>query len=144
MASIQKSLADFLTPKLTSLGVARVGLLSIKPPDSGSDKVFCSISVGGAAFEPQDLDSAPVIVTTDLAVDFVFEPRAPNLQDRKDAIFDYLVDEVHGFAGKFSSGDPFMVMSLTLTGYGQSVLEGTDVSVESYGMRAQWHKEARR
>ena len=144
MASIQQSVADYIRAPLRALGVNRVGLLSVKAPESGGKSVICGVTVESATFEQQQDDEAPLIVVSALALDFIYEAQVSNPQNIKDRVYEYFLNELHGFAGRLKADDPFSIMNMALTSYGQSILEGTDLGVESYALAVMHHSIADR
>ena len=140
MKSLQEEFADAIRARLFSLRVQAVGLLDT-PLARGADEITCGIAVTGAIFRPKaQSPEAPVITTTSLAVDVAFGPKVARAQEIKNSVYRYFVDEWHGMTG--SLGD-YEVQAMLLTGYSQSIMEGTDLGVESYGFQVQHTHEPR-
>ena len=148
MASIQQSFRDYIAPALQTLGVTRVGLLYVPEARQDGTSVTCSIEVTGATFEAQQqLDEAPLVVTTDLSVDFVYDTGVDRPQDKRDAVYAYFTKSLHNFAGQFQTRrgnamvtEPYNIMFIALTGYAQGIQEGTKLRIESYGVRIKHHE----
>ena len=147
MASIQQSFRDYVAGPLQAIGVTKVGLLYVPEDRTDGSSVTCSIEVSGATFEQQQqLDNLPLVVTTELSVDFVYDTGVDRPQDKRDAVYDYFTGSLHGFKGQFAVRrgneivpEPYNIMGVLLTGYAQGIQEGTKVRVESYGFRIQHH-----
>ena len=150
MASIQASLADYMRPDLTDMGVTRVALLWVQPPNYDGRDVICSLAVNNATYKGQNLDRAPLYVTSNIAVDFVFEFNVKKQQEIKDKIYAYFTDHLHWYTGVLKppgAGDfkpVYEVFGAALTGYGQDTYPETDLGMERYALTVQHSKIAER
>ena len=139
MASVQNALRQWIAPKLTALGVGveRVGLLYVPKQDQNGKALTCSIVVPAAAFETRNYHNE-VAVTTQIALAFVYEPFVELAQSKKDKIYQFFLDELHGFSGLWPglAGEPdeYRVELALLTSYGQQIEEDTGVTAESYNI----------
>ena len=146
MASIQRTLARQLTGRVP--GVDKVGYnLTVDAPGREGDSVVCSIVVTGAQFDVMEDDSESVLTTTELDVSFTFQASVDRPEDKKEGIYDYMTEQLHGFSGRWQYrrgneivNEPYNIVSLLVLGYAQGIAGDTRVAVEAYSLRIQHHK----
>ena len=155
MASIQGAFLEWFRPQVAKgrtarfmgddtemPGVDNIALLSVRDPSSDGISVLCSIEVQSASFDAQLQTAVPLRVQTVLNVNFTIEPRVRRQQERRDWLYKFFTDVVHGWAGTMSvrntagvsSEEGYSVQGMLLTGYSQGIIEGTEISVEQFGV----------